>query len=89
MIATLYAEFRKFMTVRSTYIVSLLGLVLAGFIAFWGIGYKGSPDLLQQPNALQQSSMDVVAIVGVFVGILAILVICQEYRFSTIGDTLS
>ena len=89
MIAALYAEFRKFMTVRSTYIVSVLGLVLAGFIAFWGIGYKGSPDLLRQSDALQRASMDVVSIVGVFVGILAILLICHEYRYNTISYTLT
>lgn len=89
MIAALYAEFRKFLTVRSTYIVSILGLVLAGFIAFWGIGYKGSPDLLQQPDALQRASMDVVSVIGVFVGILAILLICHEYRYNTISYTLT
>jgi len=89
MMAALYAEFRKFLTVRSTYIVSIIGLVLAGFIAFWGIGYKGDAQLLQQSDALQHASMDVISIVGVFVGILAILLICHEYRYNTISYTLT
>jgi ABC-type transport system involved in multi-copper enzyme maturation permease subunit len=89
MMASLYAEFRKFLTVRSTYIGSGLALLLGGFVAFWGIGYKGSPDLLRQSDALQHAATDVVSLVGVFVGILAILLICHEYRYNTISYTLT
>jgi ABC-type transport system involved in multi-copper enzyme maturation permease subunit len=87
MTSTLFAEFRKFTTVRSTYIVSLLSLLLGGFIAFWGIGYKGGP--VYAPTTLQHSALTVISIVGTFVGILAILLICHEYRYNTIGYTLT
>jgi ABC-type transport system involved in multi-copper enzyme maturation permease subunit len=87
MIATLFAEFRKLLSVRSTYIVSILSLVLGGFIAFWGIGYKGGPEY--PPTTLQHAALEITSIVGIFVGIIAILVICHEYRYSTISYTLT
>jgi ABC-2 type transport system permease protein len=87
MIATLFAEFRKLLSIRSTYILSGVGLLLAGFLSFWGTGYKGGP--IYMPNALQNAASDGVSIVSIFVGIVAILLICHEYRYNTISYTLT
>lgn len=87
MMATIYAEFRKMFSIRSTYVLSAVGLLLAGFISFWGIGYKGGP--VFGPDALQSAVFDQIAVVSIFVGIVAILLICHEYRYSTIGYSLT
>lgn len=87
MMAALYSEFRKFLSVRSTYIVSLLAILLIGFISFYGFGYKsgGNP----APDFLMQAAMQTASFIGIFVGVLSILLICHEYRFSTITYTLT
>lgn len=87
MIPTLRAEFRKLLTIRSTYLISGLALLLGAFIAFYGFGLKG-PNAFET-DALQQAARNIVTILGTFVGITAILVICHEYRYSTISYTLT
>jgi ABC-type transport system involved in multi-copper enzyme maturation permease subunit len=87
MFSALYAEFRKFTTIRSTYIWSILALLLAGAIAFWGMGYKSAG--IADPSHLQSAALMMVSVVGVFVGVLAILHICHEFRYNTIGYTLT
>lgn len=87
MIPTLRAEFRKLLTVRSTYIVCALALALIGFISFYGTGFKGGP--VFSPDTLQSTVFNAVAVTGVFVGILSILVICHEYRYNTIAYSLT
>jgi len=87
MINTIYAEFRKLLSVRSTYIISLLSIVLSGALAFWGTGYKGAPHFAT--TVLQGSALTTVSIVDIFVGIVAILLICHEYRYNTISYTLT
>jgi ABC-2 type transport system permease protein len=86
MIAALYGEFRKFTSVRSTYYVSIIALLLSGFFAFWGT-FKGGP--LYSPTTIQTQAADFVTVVAVFVGILSILLICHEYRYNTISYTLT
>lgn len=87
MMAALYSEFRKFLTVRSTYIVSILALVFIGLIASYGFGYQSGANAT--PDMLTQSVLQTTSFVGIFVGILAILLVCHEYRFSTITYTLT
>jgi ABC-type transport system involved in multi-copper enzyme maturation permease subunit len=87
MMAALYAEFRKFTTVRSTYVISLLSLLLGSFIAYWGMGYKGGP--IFQETAARDAIFFIMSIVGLFIGVAAILLVCHEYRYNTIGYTLA
>lgn len=87
MMATLKAEFRKLLSVRSTYILSVVGLVLAGTIAFWGNGLRG-PEVFM-PSQIQDSVYNNFTIVSIFTGIVAVLLICHEYRYSTIGYTFT
>jgi ABC-type transport system involved in multi-copper enzyme maturation permease subunit len=67
--------------------VSILALLIAGFFAFYGTGIKGGP--VYASNALESVGLNAVSIVGIFVGILSILVICHEYRYNTIYYTLT
>lgn len=87
MMAALYAECRKLTSVRSTWILSGIGLLFAGFLAFWAHGYKGGP--VYSPQALQTAVMEDLAVVSIFTGIVAILLICHEYRYNTVSYTLT
>ena len=43
MMPALKAEFRKLLTVRSTYVISLIFLLFAGFLAFYVDAFKNAP----------------------------------------------
>jgi ABC-2 type transport system permease protein len=87
MIHTIKAEFRKLFSVRSTYIVSVLFLGLAGFIAFYVQGYRGelTIDSHYLFNTLQGSA-NTLALAG---ALIALLLLSHEYRYSTIIYTFT
>lgn len=87
MMQTLRAEFCKLLTIRSTYMVSILVLLLIGFISFWGVGFKGGP--AYAPTTLTETILNATMITGTIAGILAILHICHEYRYNTITYSLT
>lgn len=87
MLSTLYSEFRKLISIRSTYIVSALSLLIIGGLSFYGTGLKGGPHF--SPHTLQAGANDALGLVGIFVGIIAILIITHEYRYNTIAYTLT
>lgn len=88
MLSILRAEFRKLLTVRSTYAITGFALLLVGFIAFYGMGYSswGSD---QTNEALQSHILNAISIYQVFAGIVAMLLITHEYRYNTIMHTLT
>jgi ABC-type transport system involved in multi-copper enzyme maturation permease subunit len=88
MLPIIRAEFRKLLTVRSTYAISGFALVLVGFIAFYGMGYKGWA-ALQPSSALQEHLLNAISIYQVFAAIVAMLLITHEYRYNTIMHTLT
>ncbi len=90
MLPAIRAEFRKLLTVRSTYVVSGLALLLMGFIAFYGMGYKAGANYLNaEPHHYQEAVLNAVSIVQIFSAIVAILLITHEYRYNTIMHTLT
>lgn len=87
MIDTIKAEFRKLLTIRSTYIVSGLSLLLISGISFYFIGIKA--DGMLSDTLVRQAVLNLISVVGIFVGVTAILHICHEYRYNTISYTLT
>jgi ABC-2 type transport system permease protein len=95
MIPTIRAEFRKLLTVRSTYVVSTLTLLLIGLFSFFA-AYNAvhHPDPSGPPsgfatNALEGAALNAVMLTGTFVAIVAIMLICYEYRYNTIAYSLT
>jgi ABC-2 type transport system permease protein len=89
MIATIKAEFRKLLTVRSTYIILGLAFALELLFAFWANGVKVNAAAVQLPTFLQSQFLDAVsalALIGAFAGIL---LVTHEYRYNTIMYTLT
>lgn len=91
MIPLLKSEFRKLLTVRSTYIASIIGLLLVVFLSFWIEGYKGisgSAASMLKDTALAEIAVNASLTTGI-ISIVAILFIGHEYRHNTIMYTLT
>jgi ABC-type transport system involved in multi-copper enzyme maturation permease subunit len=87
MLSALKSEFRKLLSIRSTYVITLLAFAIVALFSFYGGGIKGPA--VMTSDALEQVANNAISIVGIFVGIIAILAICHEYRYNTIYYTLT
>jgi ABC-type transport system involved in multi-copper enzyme maturation permease subunit len=88
MITALKAEFRKLLTVRSTYIITILVLLFIAFIAFYVEGWRLAPHDLLSPTQLSDDVFGALSL-SVFGAIIAILLMTHEYRYNTIMYTLT
>ncbi len=86
MTPSLRSEFRKLFTIRSTYIISGFALLLAGFISFWALGYKGEPG---DHHLFMDAAKTTVQAISLFTTIIAVLLVTHEYRYNTIMYTLT
>jgi ABC-type transport system involved in multi-copper enzyme maturation permease subunit len=94
MLATIKSEFRKLLSVRSTYFVCLLSLILVGIYLFYiegFLGRTGSSTARETMNgsALSEAALGVFSSTGIFIAIIAILQAVHEYRHNTIMYTLT
>jgi ABC-2 type transport system permease protein len=102
MIPALKSEFRKLLTIRSTYLFILLALIIVGIYSFYGEGFKDSANLIQtlkhkhgplENAALSQFIAGTITVMSHFIslfgGIIALLLITHEYRYNTITYTLT
>lgn len=92
MFANLKAEFRRLFSVRSTYILMLVGVLIMCFFSFWIEGYKGisgSPASELRPTAIQEIINNAVGLGITFATIVVILFMAHEYRYNTIMYTLT
>lgn len=84
------AEFRKLVSIRSTYVIAALaGLVAVGIVSFYVYGYKDVALATRTPNALSFLLLATTAIIGLFCSFIAILSVGHEYRYSTILYTFT
>jgi ABC-type transport system involved in multi-copper enzyme maturation permease subunit len=91
MLSTLRAEFKKLFTVRSTYAISLVALLLTGFLSFYVQGYKtvfsGSSikDSLFMAGTITQHANTI----SIFGALIALFLLAHEFRYNTIIYTLT
>jgi ABC-2 type transport system permease protein len=86
---TLRAEFRKLLTVRSTYVSSALSLAVASGLAFYLAGWHATPNHLRGHTFLAAQAASPLAIVAVLGTVVAVLVITHEYRYNLLLHTLT
>jgi ABC-type transport system involved in multi-copper enzyme maturation permease subunit len=96
---TLRSEFKKLLTVRSTYILMLGFLLLGSFVSFYVHGYKdsGLPNFTghspkDQAGAalfLASTITSIPNVLSVAAAIIALLLLAHEYRYNTIVYTLT
>lgn len=92
MITTLRSEFRKLLTVRSTYITSVLAILLVILVSFYVEGWQGisgSAASELTPEALREVAVNSATTSVVFSAIVAILFMAHEYRHNLIMYTLT
>jgi len=90
---TLKAEFKKILTVRSTYVISLLFLLLTCFLAFYIQGFKNAGEI-QAMNPVAKlfvagTITQIANTISVAGGLIALLLLAHEYRYNTIVYTLT
>lgn len=92
MLASIKSEFKKLLTVRSTYILTGLALIICAFTAFYALGYaQGAAPLstADKPFFLDDVVYSMLATVVLFASIVGILLVTHEYRYNTISYTLT
>lgn len=87
--ASLVSEFRKIVSIRSTYAIVLVCFLLTVIFAFWAEGYRATPDSLAEPTKLSNQITGAVGAVSLILALIGVLVITHEYRFNTIIYTLT
>ncbi|HSX16312.1 MAG TPA: ABC transporter permease [Candidatus Saccharimonadales bacterium] len=89
MIPILKAEFRKLLTVRSTYFIVLASLVIVAFFAGFTEGIRGDAANLHRPDLLVSESTNAIVFVGLILAFAGMLLVGHEYRYNTIMYTLT
>lgn len=89
MMSALKAEFKKILSVRSTYVLSLVALLFVGIATFYGTGFKRVLTDPFQNLVLAGSLTQVAMFTGVFAGIVGLLLLTHEYRYNTITYSLT
>lgn len=96
---TLKAEFKKLLSVRSTYVLMLVFLLLGAFFSFYAHGFKNSgsaafsgPSPLDHARAslfVAGSITQMANIIAVAGALIALLLLAHEYRYNSIVYTLT
>ena len=89
MLAALKSEFRKLLTVRSTYFILAACLAITAFFAGFIQGYQVNPQSLKDAGALASQSTGAVLFVGLIFAFAGLLLAGHEYRYNTIMYTLT
>lgn len=88
MFSTIKSDFRKLFTVRSTYFLTAIAILLTGGVSLYFQGYKADAADLT-PAAIQGVIAMSATIAAIFIGIIAILFMAHEYRYNTIMYTMT
>lgn len=88
MLSAIKSEFRKLLTVRSTYAFTGLAVALAIFIGFYLIGWQTTGAGLQNPYFDTSNALGALNLI-IFGAIVAILLMTHEYRYNTIMYSLT
>lgn len=92
MIPALKSEFKKLLSIRSTYLWISLALVILGIYGIYGEGFKDFADAGQGGVGslfIDGTLIHVGMFIGLFGGIISLLVMSHEYRYNTIIYTLT
>lgn len=85
---SLKSEFRKLLTVRTTYYITGIITIVVMFVAFYLEGWRLSSSSLHEPTQL---AGDVTGALGLSIlgAVIAILLVTHEYRYNTIMYTFT
>lgn len=89
MINSIRAEFRKLLTVRSTYIIFAVAILIAGLFGFWVLGLNTGFQDTANPYRTQDSVFLIFNNTLFLIGIISLLLFTHEYRYNMINYTLT
>jgi len=89
MLASLKSELRKILSIRSTYVILFFAVAMNMLFAFYVTGWQTKPETLADPNFLSIQVVSAISALGLFAGLVAILLVTHEYRYNTIMYTLT
>ncbi len=90
MIPLIKAEFRKLFSIRSTYIMIAIAMLMVGIVAFYFEGYHLHGAELRDPSQLEGDITGALTSLPLILGsLIAILLIAHEYRYNTVLYTLT
>jgi len=92
MIPALKSEFRKLLTVRSSYVIPAIAYALIIFVLLYVMGYRNGLANTTGPGAsffLANSIIQTANILSIFGAIVALLLMTHEYRYNTIMYSLT
>lgn len=89
MLTAIKAEFKKFLTVRSTYLVTGFLLVLVTFLSVYVMGYHQAAAKAASEIYLADTIYTMVGTAMTFIAVLAMLLVAHEYRYNTILYSLT
>lgn len=89
MIDALKSEFRKLITIRSTYIIAGLVLLFVIFMCFYIVGIRSSGGIAENPGYLAEQTVQAVSAMGLLLALVGLLIWTHEYRHNLITYTLT
>ncbi|HSX43572.1 MAG TPA: ABC transporter permease [Candidatus Saccharimonadales bacterium] len=89
MIPALKSEFRKLLSVRSTYGLTAFALLIVMFFAGFIEGFRNKAPYFQTSTLLQSESTSAIAFVGFILAFTGLLLMGHEYRYNTVMYSLT
>jgi ABC-2 type transport system permease protein len=89
MISELKAEFRKVFSLRSTYIIFGLMIILIVFFGFYVGGWHSDKLDLLDPHRLFRIAQQSISFLSIFTALIGLLLFTHEFRYNTIAYSLS
>lgn len=89
MFAAIKSEIRKILTVRSTYAILLITLLLLGLFCFYATGWRATPVQLLNDKLLEDTIQQALISTGLLGSLVGLLLVTNEYRYNTIMYTLT
>ena len=89
MLNEIKAEFKKIFTIRSTYIILGLILILVCFFGFYVGGWHSNKLDLINPQRLYMVSIQAIGFMSTLGALISILLFTHEFRYNTVAYTLT
>lgn len=89
MISTIKSELVKVFTIRSTYVILLIAFALNVLFSFYVVGWHTSPEALQSSTYMMSQVFGAVGALGIFGGLVSLMLVTHEYRYNLINYTLT
>jgi ABC-type transport system involved in multi-copper enzyme maturation permease subunit len=89
MMPAIKSEFRKLLTIRSTYFICFVSFIILFAFAFYITGWKISTQDLHNPSHLAGQVTAAVGILSTLGALVGVLTFAHEYRYNTIMYTLT